>query len=200
MWINLEIIILSEVSQKRKTNIIWSHLYVKSKIRHKWTCLRNKNRLTDIENRLVVAKGEGGRGGVDWEFGTSRCKLLNIGWINYNVLLSSTGNYIQYPVISHNGKEKILFIGSILNWAGPSPPMVLSAARGCRLPTVVFSSRASHLQTTHIFPGAGNSPLLLIPRHIQIAKMWPWKETQACSNQGNNILSSVQYSLNFRRA
>ena len=28
----------------------------------------------------------------------------NIGWIN-KVLLYSTGNYIQYPVINHNGKE-----------------------------------------------------------------------------------------------
>ena len=27
------------------------------------------------------------------------------GWINNQVLFYSTGNYIQYPVISHNGKE-----------------------------------------------------------------------------------------------
>ena len=26
-------------------------------------------------------------------------------WINNKVLLYSTGNYIQYPVINHNGKE-----------------------------------------------------------------------------------------------
>ena len=26
-------------------------------------------------------------------------------WINNKVLLYSTGSYIQYPVISHNGKE-----------------------------------------------------------------------------------------------
>ena len=45
----------------------------------------------------------GGR--MDWEFGVSRCKLLHIGWINSKVLLYSTGNYIQYPVINHNGKE-----------------------------------------------------------------------------------------------
>ena len=47
----------------------------------------------------------GGRGGKDWEFGISRCKLLYIGWRNNKVLLYSTGNYIQYPVIKHNGKE-----------------------------------------------------------------------------------------------
>ena len=28
---------------------------------------------SDIENRLVVAKGEGDGGGLDWEFGISRC-------------------------------------------------------------------------------------------------------------------------------
>ena len=31
--------------------------------------LRNRNRLTGPENRLVVAKGEGGGRGMDWEFG-----------------------------------------------------------------------------------------------------------------------------------
>ena len=35
----------------------------------------------------------------------SRCKLGHVGWINNMVLVYSTGNYIQYPVISHNGKE-----------------------------------------------------------------------------------------------
>ena len=39
------------------------------------------------------------------EFGVSRCKLLYREWINHKVLLYSTGNYIQYPVINHNGKE-----------------------------------------------------------------------------------------------
>ena len=45
------------------------------------------------------------RGGEDWEFGISRCKLLYIDWINNKVLLYSTGNYSQYSVINHNGKE-----------------------------------------------------------------------------------------------
>ena len=42
---------------------------------------------------------------MEWEFGVSRCKQLHIGWINNKVLLYSTGNYIQYPAINHNGKE-----------------------------------------------------------------------------------------------
>ena len=54
----------------------------------------------------MVAKQErGGEGGMDWEFGISRCKLLYTEWIHNKVLLYNTGNYIQYPVINHNGKE-----------------------------------------------------------------------------------------------
>ena len=45
------------------------------------------------------------RGGMDWEFGISRCKLLHRGWINNKVLLYSTGNYMQSPGINRNGKE-----------------------------------------------------------------------------------------------
>ena len=41
-WTDLEIIILSEVSQ-RKTNIIWYHLYVKSEKEYKCIHLKNRN-------------------------------------------------------------------------------------------------------------------------------------------------------------
>ena len=43
--------------------------------------------ITDLENRLVSAKGYGVRGWMDWESGVSGCKLLFIGWINNKVLL-----------------------------------------------------------------------------------------------------------------
>ena len=56
--------------------------------------------------QTVVVKGEGGGGGLDWKFGVSRCNLSYIEWINNKVLPYSTGLYIQYPVINHNGKEK----------------------------------------------------------------------------------------------
>ena len=42
---------------------------------------------------------------MDWEIGISRCKLVNIGQINSRVPLYSTGKYIQYAEIKHNGKE-----------------------------------------------------------------------------------------------
>ena len=53
---------------------------------------------------LWLPTGRVGGRGRDWELGISRCKLLYIGWINNKVLLYSTGNYFQYPVINHSGK------------------------------------------------------------------------------------------------
>ena len=49
--------------------------------------------------------GEGDRGGMDWEFGISRCKLVYLEWINNNVLMYNTGNSIQYHVIKHIEKN-----------------------------------------------------------------------------------------------
>ena len=42
---------------------------------------------------------------MEWEIGVSRCKLLYMEWINNKILLYSTENYIQHPMINHNGKE-----------------------------------------------------------------------------------------------
>ena len=67
--------------------------------------LQNKteNRLTDTENRLVVAKGEEDGSGMDGEFAVSRCKLLHSEWTDNTVLLYSTGNYIQSLGLDQGG-------------------------------------------------------------------------------------------------
>ena len=54
---------------------------------------------------LWLPKGRGDGGGMQWECGVSRCKLLYVEWINNKVLLYSKGNHIQYSVINHIGKE-----------------------------------------------------------------------------------------------
>ena len=54
---------------------------------------------------MQLPRVRSGGGGVDCEFGISRYKLLNTELINSKVLLCSTGNCIQYPVINLNGKE-----------------------------------------------------------------------------------------------
>ena len=57
IWMDLEIVTLSEVRQKRRS-ILWHSLYMDSKMKwHKWAYLQNRKRLT--ENELTVARGEG---------------------------------------------------------------------------------------------------------------------------------------------
>ena len=63
-WMELDTLILSEVSQKEKNKYHVIHLYLESNTWHKWTYLQKRNKLMDMENRLVVVKGEGV--GVGW--------------------------------------------------------------------------------------------------------------------------------------
>ena len=81
---------------------------MESKISHIWTYLQNRNRLTDIDREETCGCRDHGGGGMECEFGVSRCKLLHIEWINNKVLLCGTGNNTQYPVIKH--KEKNIYI------------------------------------------------------------------------------------------
>ena len=52
---------------------------------------------SDIESSVMAARG--GKEEKIKSLGLAEAKLLYTGWIN-NVLLYSTGNYIQYPVIN----------------------------------------------------------------------------------------------------
>ena len=52
-----------------------------------------KWKIKDIENQLVVVKGERLEGGRVWEVGVSKYKLLLIEWINNEVLLYNTELY-----------------------------------------------------------------------------------------------------------
>ena len=71
----LEILILSEISQKEKDK--YHVISLICGIKYIAQYLQNRNRLTDTENRLVVAEGEGE--GVEWtKFGVNRCKLLHL--------------------------------------------------------------------------------------------------------------------------
>ena len=48
---------------------------------------------------------EGGGSGMSWEFGVSRCKLLHLEWISNEVLLYSSGYYIQSLRIEHDRRK-----------------------------------------------------------------------------------------------
>ena len=51
-----------------------------------------EKKIMDLQNRLVVAKGEGEE--VVGELGVNRYKLLPLEWIIKEILLRSTGNYV----------------------------------------------------------------------------------------------------------
>ena len=53
----------------------------------------------------MIAKGERGGSRMDWEFGVNRCKLLHLDWISNEILLYSTGNWIQSPGIEHDERK-----------------------------------------------------------------------------------------------
>ena len=43
---------------------------------------------------------------MDWKFGVGTCKkVLHSEWINSKALMCNIENYVEYPVINHNGKE-----------------------------------------------------------------------------------------------
>ena len=75
-WMDLEIIILSEVSHK-KTNIIYN-LYVESKNSANGLIYKT-NRSTDIESKFMVTKGESGEGLI------GRLGLLYTYYCIYNI-------------------------------------------------------------------------------------------------------------------
>ena len=60
-----------------------------------------------IKGRVVLGSSKYylGGGGMAWDglkFGVSKCKLLQLEWIGNEVLLYSTGNYIQSLGVEHD--------------------------------------------------------------------------------------------------
>ena len=57
--------------------------------------LSTEKKIKELQNRLVVAKGEGeGVSGLVGELGVNRCKLLPFEWISNEILLCCTGDYV----------------------------------------------------------------------------------------------------------
>ena len=75
-WMDLEIVILSEESDKDKYHMIITYMWNLKKW-YKRTYLHDRNRVTDVENKLMVTKGERG-GGINWEIGIDIHILLYI--------------------------------------------------------------------------------------------------------------------------
>ena len=99
-WMHLQIVIWSEV-RKKKTNTIWYHLYVESKIWHKWNDLKKQKQTHRHREQICVYHRDRGGSMMDWEFGGSTCKLLYLD----NQWSPSTGKYIQSLEIDHYGRK-----------------------------------------------------------------------------------------------
>ena len=101
-WMNLEIIILSKVSQKEKKKHLITALYVESKKTwYKWTYLQNRNRLTDLRMNLWLPRGKEGERVWDWHIHTAVFKIFlkkNQKYIAIKDLLYITENSAQYYV------------------------------------------------------------------------------------------------------
>ena len=101
-WMELEILILCEVNQKENDKY--------RMILHIWNLIHGINeplytKETDSGTwRAWGCQGGGGESEMDWEFEISRCKLLYLEWISNEVLLYSTGIYIQSLVTEHHGR------------------------------------------------------------------------------------------------
>ena len=65
--------------------------------------LQNRKRLTDFENKLMVARGEYGGKGTVREFGIDTYTQQYLKWITIKDLLY--GSYTQYSVITYKAKE-----------------------------------------------------------------------------------------------
>ena len=66
--------------------------------------LYTKQKQTHRHRKLMVTQGEKG-GGINQEYRIKRYKLLYIKQISNKDLLYSTWNYIQYLLITYNGKQ-----------------------------------------------------------------------------------------------
>ena len=99
--LKLEILILSEVSQKEKAydiTYMWSPKYGTNDL------FTKQKQIMDMESRLVFARGERGERGTDRKFGIGICRLLHLEWMADGVLLYSTGKCVWSLGLEHGGK------------------------------------------------------------------------------------------------
>jgi hypothetical protein len=77
-WLNLETITLSETSQAEKDKHHKTLLTCGILKRYKQTYLQNRNRVTNVENKLMITRGKWGRRGIKWEIRIALSTLLHI--------------------------------------------------------------------------------------------------------------------------
>ena len=92
-WMELETLILSEISQKEEDKY---HIQIPY-ITYIWNLIYGTNE--PFHRKETHGHGEqtccrGGGSGMDWESEINKCKLLPLEWISNEILLYSTGNCV----------------------------------------------------------------------------------------------------------
>ena len=104
IWCNIDGLRDCHTEWNKSKKDIWHPSYVVSKKKwYKWTHLQNRNRLTDLENELMLPRGEGLGEGMVREFRMGMCPLLYLKWITNKDLLYSTGDSAQCYVSAWMG-------------------------------------------------------------------------------------------------
>ena len=85
-WMDLEIVTLSEINQRRR-NIIWYPLYADSKKNDTGEIIYKTETDSQTENELAVARGEKQGEGIVREFEINMYTLLYLKWITNKILL-----------------------------------------------------------------------------------------------------------------
>ena len=91
-WMELETLILSEVSQKKKDEYhmvshIWNLIFGTNELFH-------RKETHGLGEQTCGCQERRGGSGMDWELGVNRFRLLPLEWISNEILLCSTGNYV----------------------------------------------------------------------------------------------------------
>ena len=101
-WMDLEIIIVSEINQ-RKTNIPY-HLYIASKKMIQLNLFTKQKQTQSLRMELMVTSEEGSGVGRDWEFG-SNMYTLYLKYITNKDVLQTAQRMLLNAVITQIGKE-----------------------------------------------------------------------------------------------
>ena len=115
-WVQLEIIVLSKVSQ-RKTNTIWHHLYVESKNKEDKNELicRTEPDLQILEIKLVYHSGWG-RGASGWTGGLGLAHAhwgIRIDWATGFCCIAQGTLSTQYSLIIYVGNRWVCMYDGI---------------------------------------------------------------------------------------
>ena len=103
-WMDLEIFILSEVSQKEKDKY-YMVLFIRGISKNDTNELIYKTEIDSQTQKTNLRLPKRERGQINQEFGIKIFTLLYIKQITNKDLVYSTGNSIQYAVITYKGKE-----------------------------------------------------------------------------------------------